>query len=147
MTRLDRFLRNLWERLRGRYYEGPDPPPRLAQEVRLFAARDPTPEQWREFSARFAENAYRDGFARGLEWSERLWPGPSVDPDELARELAAYNWALPEEHVLAAERAAAAPSPLAGMTALQAAELQHKLAHAGARIVPLPATRRRPRRA
>ncbi len=144
MTALRRWLRNYLERWLGRYYEGPEPPPRLVQEVRLFAALHPhaSPAEWKDFAARLAQNSYRDGFIRGEEWNERMWPGPSTEPELLA-EAAPYNWSYPEERLLQLERA---PSPIVGMTAAQAAELQHQLAHVGARLVLAEPNRPYPRR-
>lgn len=135
MTALRRFIRDLGQRLAGTYYEGPTPPPRLEQEVRLFAAtcRDATVDDWKQFSIRLAEAAYCDGFNRGLEWAERLWPGPADDPEVLA-EAAQHNWSLPEERLRQAEQQ---PSPIAGMHPREVVRLQHQLARAGARIVPL----------
>lgn len=139
MTPFQRFLRNLVERVRKRYYEGPEPPPRLAQEVRVFAALHPqaTADEWREFAALHASIAYRDGFTRGLEWNERLWPGPDEDPEVVA-EREAHGFSLPEHYLQQLERQ---PSPVAGMSADEAIRLQHQLARAGARIVPDPLNR------
>lgn len=91
MTRLARFVRDLLERLLGRFHEGPEPPPRLAEEVRLFrslATHTPTEEEWEVFAARLAERAYHDGFVRGTHWLERSWPGPEVTPERLLEEQA-----------------------------------------------------------
>lgn len=136
MTPLQRFLRNLVERVRKRYYEGPEPPPRLAQEVRVFAALHPqaTAEEWKDFAALHASIAYRDGFTRGLEWAERLWPGPAEDPEVVAERLA-HDFSLSESYLQQLEQQ---PSPVVGMTADDAIRLQHQLAHAGARLVPDP---------
>lgn len=133
MTALGRFIRDSIDRLQRRYYEGPEPPPRLEQEARIFAAthRDATAEDWKEFATRFAQNAYRDGFTRGQEWAHRLWPGPEHDPEMLA-EAAAHDWTLPEEGLRLLERQ---PSPIEGIGAAEAARLQHQLHRAGARLV------------
>lgn len=82
MTRLARIVRNLLERLLGRFSEGPDPPVRISEEVRLFAALHPdaTSADWISFTTRFSQRQYRDAFVRGWEWSERFWPGPIDDP-------------------------------------------------------------------
>ncbi len=82
MTRLGRFFRNLLERLLDRFHEGPLPPVRIGEEVRLFAALHPDADKtdWIRFATRNANRAYRDGFTRGFEYSERFWPGPITDP-------------------------------------------------------------------
>ncbi len=133
MTKLQKLLRDWFDRWRGRYYEGPEPPPRIDQEVRLFAAthREATVEEWKAFATRIAQNTYRDGFTRGIEWNERLWPGPADDPEVLA-EAARHNWSHAEQRILAIENQ---PSPIAGMNAQAAAALQHSLGNA--RVVAL----------
>lgn len=137
MTPFQRFCRKLYERLRDRYYEGPDPPPRLHDEVRVFAALNPqaTASEWKDFAARHADVAYRDGFTRGLEWNERLWPGPAEDPEVVA-EREAHAFSLPEHYLQQLERQP--PSPVQGMAPDDALRLQHQLARAGARLVPDP---------
>lgn len=99
MTRAGRFFRNLVERLLGRYYEGPPPPRRLEEQVRLFAVYYPraTRAEWTEFATRIAATAYRDGFVRGYEWQERGWEGPRIDPEVLAEERS-HDWSLAEQH-------------------------------------------------
>ncbi len=136
MTPLQRFLRNLVERVRGQFYEGPEPPPRLAQEVRVFAALHPqaTAEEWRDFVTLHVSLAYRDGFTRGLEWNERLWPGPEEDPQVIA-ERQAHAFSLPEAYLQSLEQQ---PSPIEGMTLEQAHRLQHQLDRVGAKLVPDP---------
>jgi hypothetical protein len=95
MTRLGRLLRNLLERILARYHEGPEPPRRLAEEVRLFRVYYPraTPEQWAQFATTIAQNSYRSGFTRGYEWQERGWEGPPIEPEVLA-EIQAHDWSL-----------------------------------------------------
>lgn len=95
MTRLGRLFRNLVERLLGRYYEGPEPPRSIGDEVRMFCHFYPTASrrQWEAFALRLAGNAYRSGFTRGLEWQERGWEGPAIDPERLA-EVEAHDWSL-----------------------------------------------------
>lgn len=97
MTRFGRFVRNLVERFLGRYYEGPNPPRHISEEVRLFRILHPTatPEQWETFANLMAEKCYRSGFVRGYEWVERDWPGPAQDPEVLA-EAMSHDWSLAE---------------------------------------------------
>jgi hypothetical protein len=133
VTALGRFIRDSIDKLQRRYYEGPEPPPRLEQEVRIFAAthRDATVEDWKAFATKLAENAYRDGFTRGDQWAHRLWPGPEHEPEMLA-EAAAHNASLPEERIRRLEQQ---PSPIEGIGAREAARLQHQLHRAGARLI------------
>lgn len=97
MTRAGRWLVRQLERLLGRYYEGPTPPRRLAEEARLFRVMYPCagPDEWEAFAARLAASSYRDGFVRGFEWNERDWSGPADDPERLA-EATAHDWSLAE---------------------------------------------------
>lgn len=95
MTRVGRLIRNLLERLAGKYYEGPAPPRRLYEEVRVFRAMYPlaSPDEWQAFALRLAQGAYQDGFIRGREWEERAWEGPEVDPEDLL-EATNDDWSL-----------------------------------------------------
>jgi hypothetical protein len=97
VTRFARFLRNLFERLLSRYYEGPNPPRHIGEEARVFRILNPraTPREWEDFAKRHAENCYRSGFTRGYEWQERDWPGPAEDPEVLA-EAMEHDWSLAE---------------------------------------------------
>ncbi len=73
MTRLGRLVRNVVEKLLARFYEGPEPPHRIAEQVVAFAGMNPhaTKKEWAEFAIRLATGTYRDAFVRGFEWSER----------------------------------------------------------------------------
>lgn len=95
-SRIGRALRATLERIIGRYYEGPEPPPRLAEEVVLFRAYNPHASQdaWAEFALRFARNAYRDGFVRGLEWQQRGWLEQQAESEEQRAERARHDWQL-----------------------------------------------------
>jgi hypothetical protein len=121
VTRLGRWLLHIVERVIGRYYEGPTPPRHVREEVRLFRVVHPhaTADQWEEFAAMMAENCYRSGFVRGYEWQERDWPGPEVEPEQLA-EATAHDWSLAESDPdLAAllESGVNPEDPLAGVDA------------------------------
>jgi hypothetical protein len=61
------------EKALGRFYEGPEPPPRLTEELKLFRVMHPlaTPAEWEAVAARLIVNAYRDGYVRGFEAMER----------------------------------------------------------------------------
>lgn len=86
MSRLTRWLRRQLERLLGVWHEGPEPPRRLGEDVRLFRHMHPnaTAREWERFAIRHAGNAYRDAFVRGFEWNERCWPEPHIDADAVA---------------------------------------------------------------
>ena len=87
MTRAGRMFRNLLERLLGRYYEGPEPPQRIGQNVSAFATLNPraTVGDWMDFTTRYASECYRSGHVRGLEWAERDLDrrDPVTDPELL----------------------------------------------------------------
>jgi len=88
MTPVMRWLRGAWERHVGTFAEGPEPPARLRGIVELWARANPgaTPADWVEFAVLHAEGAYRDGYVRGFERTERLGPDWR-DPDEAAAVL------------------------------------------------------------
>lgn len=88
MSRVARWLRKVWDRVRGRYYEGPAPPGRLRQAAQAFATMNPgaTVEDWIAFTAEHAEESYRTGYMRGVEWRERA--REQVDPGTAAPLLA-----------------------------------------------------------
>jgi hypothetical protein len=86
VTPAERALRNLWERLTRRFYEGPEAPARLEDVVREFDHRYPraTRAEWAEFAIRMSRGCYRDGWVRGYEWAERDPGQPDPSPEELA---------------------------------------------------------------
>lgn len=97
---LGRAIRNLFERIAERYYEGPDPPQRYAEQVVAFAKMNPqaTREDWARFTVNLVRAAYRAGWTRGFEWTDRdleqLRPG---DPELLAEQQAHdWTWHAPE---------------------------------------------------
>lgn len=73
LTRIRRRL----EKMFGVWAEGPEPPERLGQMVTYFANGRPraTRAEWQRFATEHANNAYRAGYLRGYEYTER-------DPDE-----------------------------------------------------------------
>ena len=79
MTPLVRWFRNIRERIFGSFYDGPEPPDRLAQMVIAFALTNPqaTRFDWTRFAIEHARECYRAGYTRGYEYIER-------DPDERA---------------------------------------------------------------
>lgn len=73
MTRLGRWWRQRLERHLRRYYEGPEPPRRLVDHAFLFANECPkaTRGDWIAFAIHLANEAYKSGWVRGYEASER----------------------------------------------------------------------------
>lgn len=100
MTPLKRKVRDLLERLLRRFYEGPTPPPRIQEEVRLFALMHPHAgaAEWEQLAVRHAENAYRDGFVRGFEQSERDPDRVEPTPDERILDAHRHDWSLAGEN-------------------------------------------------
>lgn len=99
MTRFGRMVRNVAEKLLGRFYEGPAAPSRLAEQVAAFAVMNPkaTREEWSVFTTRLAIGSYRDGFTRGFEWAERDLDQLKLgDPELLAEaETRDFTWHAP----------------------------------------------------
>jgi hypothetical protein len=84
------MVRNAIEYLFGKYYEGPEPPERLDRMVMVFANtnRYATRAEWQAFAAAHAREAYRAGYVRGEEWSERAPDRlPDVPPETLANQI------------------------------------------------------------
>lgn len=94
MTRLGRLFRNIVEKLLTRFYEGPQAPQRLSEQVVAFAVMHPTAtrEEWAQFATRLATGAYRDGFTRGFEWAERDLDRLDVGDPERVAELQAHDF-------------------------------------------------------
>jgi len=87
------FFRRTLERLTDRYHEGPEPPPRLRDEVLLFRAMNPgvTVDDFVLFTTIAVNDAYKQGFERGYEWRERAL----LDPENAAQRAAdeaAHDW-------------------------------------------------------
>lgn len=91
-------MHRLLEKLTDQFYEGPEPPKRLPEKVKLFRLYYPhaDADEWAAFANRIARNSYKDGFIRGYEWQERDWPGPELEPERVA-ELTEQDWSLAEE--------------------------------------------------
>ncbi len=91
MTRLKRFVCRWLERLIGIWKEGPEPPRRLAEEVRLYRHHYPnaTAADWELFAKQFAARVYRMAFIRGFEWNERCWPDLVIDPEAVSAHFGA----------------------------------------------------------
>lgn len=127
MTRFGRLLRNLVERWTSRYYEGPEPPHRLAQAVQAFVFFHPhaTVAEWVKFTTEFGENCYRSGYVRGLEWAARDLDrrDPVTDPERLLdRRRHDWSWVdlAPDEEVMR-RQVTEGIDPYAGMSPEQQA--------------------------
>ncbi len=126
-TWFKRAVRRLLERLLDKWREGPEPPPRLVQDVATFALYHPHAShvQWSEFALTLARSSYQDGWIRGREWEERCWPG---EPDYSAPEFT--------EHVpLHRIRAHQALAEFGGRDPRENARLEAELARMGVRII------------
>ena len=125
MVPVARFLRNTLEKLLKRFYEGPHPPDRIGEEVRLFRAIFPlaTPGDWMTFAQGLAENAYRSGFTRGEERAER--DPRHLEPDLRLIDAQTHDWSLADGHPLmrdVIERGRDPLDPMRAMTAKQRLE-------------------------
>lgn len=81
MTPIARWFRNQVERFLGVFYEGPEPPRRLAELAVYFAQTNPhaTRGDWMGFAIDSINEAYKLGYIRGVEYVER-------DPEMFRRE-------------------------------------------------------------
>jgi hypothetical protein len=86
VTPFMRWLRRWREKYLGTWFEGPEPPVRLAEMVAIFANGVPnaTRSDWMQFAIEHAYEAYRSGYQRGYEHIERDPLTVSPTPDELA---------------------------------------------------------------
>lgn len=94
-----KWLRNAWQKRKNVFYEGPEPPKRLEAISDAFAAAHPhaTRGQWLEFCKAHADEAYRSGYQRGIEWYHRDELQSHNDPEEWA-EIEGHDW--PWEEVI-----------------------------------------------
>lgn len=99
MNKAKLFIRQLADRWLGRAYEGPDPPRRIVDEVKMFQVCYPnaTAEQWQRFAVRFGENLFRDGFTRGYQF-RTLEGEPGVVLEDLN---APHDWAPSDDPLMA----------------------------------------------
>ncbi len=95
MTPVARFFRNLLEKALGRFYEGPEPPPRFREELALFRVMHPlaTPAEVDAVVGRLIDNAYRSGYVRGNEAMERD-PSQRGEPVEELLCAQREDWSL-----------------------------------------------------
>jgi hypothetical protein len=94
MERDPKRLRDLAEKLADRYYEGPEPPSRIAAVVVEFARANPnaTVEAWAEFATRMACGMYQSGWTRGFEWQSRGLALMPLESTERQQESEANDW-------------------------------------------------------
>lgn len=85
-SRARRVLRRLLDAAAGKAHDGPDLPPRFADEARLFLILNPAASapEWEAFALSLARAAYRDAYGRGVEqaFAERGDPIPLLRPDD-----------------------------------------------------------------
>lgn len=96
MTPFLKLIKKTTEKILGKWEEGPEPPKRLREYVTVFANRYPnaTRAEWLEAAASLAEEAYRNGFQRGYEHSERDALPREFSPEQLADQLDPdWRWA------------------------------------------------------
>lgn len=95
MTPLQRWIRGKLEKWAGNFYEGPQPPDRLDAIVLAFVDTYPnaTRRQWIDFAREHAREAYRAGYMRGFEYTERDPEGWRPDlPPELLADMIDPSW-------------------------------------------------------
>lgn len=88
-ARARRLLRRMVEKAAGTFHEGPDMPPRIADEARLFLLEHPEANalEWEAFACSLARRAWVDAWTRGFEHELRTRAVPLlplVHPDEQA---------------------------------------------------------------
>lgn len=95
-------LRRLVDKVAKRFYEGPEPPRRLAQAATAFAFfnEHSTTQEWIDFTTQLAEDAYREGYVRGLEHVERQDPDPFAELEDERRHDWSWVDLAPDEQAL-----------------------------------------------
>lgn len=83
------ILRRTIEKAASVFYEGPDMPPRIADEARLFLLENPgaSATEWEAFAVALARRAWLDAWTRGYEHELRRRDVPLlplVHPEEQA---------------------------------------------------------------
>lgn len=104
MTPFLKHLRELRDRLLGRWYEGPDPPARYGDMALEFAdsRRRAQRQEWVEFAKGLAEEAYKAGYVRGYEASDRDFDRvfPHLKPETIADfETPEWRWSKPVQFI------------------------------------------------
>ena len=87
MTPFRKLLNRFIEKATGEFYEGPEPPKRVEDMVVMFANDHPkaTRKEWVDFATELVGEAYRIGWTRGYEATERTFDWRSdIPPEELA---------------------------------------------------------------
>jgi hypothetical protein len=88
VTPFAKWVRDRVEKWVGKFYEGPEPPARLGEIATEFGNIFPnaTRREWLAMAKNLANEAYRSGYVRGIEWAERDPDAvtPNVPPDVIA---------------------------------------------------------------
>lgn len=94
MTPVVKWIRDTVERAFGRFYEGPTPPERLKRLVVVFGNkyRHATRNDWARFAMKHAEEAYKAGYVRGYEYTERDREWPHKFPPDLLADMYDPDW-------------------------------------------------------
>lgn len=87
-----RWLRNWAEKLSNSFYEDINPPPIFAYSAEVYGRKERTQEEWQAFAVSVAEQAYRTGYVRGVEYTERSDWWRSDIPPEAAAEMQDKSW-------------------------------------------------------
>ncbi len=93
--RVKNWLRKKAEKFADSYYEGPEPPERLAHLVVAFVELYPnaTRAEWMRFAIEHGNECYRSAYQRGVEYVERApetWR-PDIPP-EVQADLIDPDW-------------------------------------------------------
>jgi hypothetical protein len=103
VTPLQKIVAKLADKVAGTWNEGAAPPERFQKYAEEFGAMNPraTRKKWADFAARLAGEAYRAGFRRGFEHSEReLEPGFQRLPPELVADHEDPEWRHPSRRIV-----------------------------------------------
>lgn len=92
-----KWIRKNADKVARHFYEGPDAPPRLFDEIEVFEKLHPdaSPSEWRAFVQGAVSGAYRDGYVRGYEHKERLPQSSDYEAAKwLETEAHRHDWSL-----------------------------------------------------
>lgn len=147
MAPLGRFLFRLLERIFGIYVEGPTTPPRYLEELRVFRVMFPlaNAEDWERHATSIVDRAYRDGWIRGWEWTERYWPDPPSEHQRL-EEARRHSVSLAEQDAAWRERMENVAPPMSAREVEEARANRLHLQLTWDRLRAIPGPRERQRR-
>jgi len=144
VSAIRRLVLRAIDRIAGRFYEGPDPPVRIAEQARLFLLANPGAGSvaWESFARELAGSAYRDGFTRGIEALARRKEPESFPSLDDAADRERHEWSL-REHSEAMARfldGEGEGDPLAGVPPHERAAVFDELGivSGGHRVVLIP---------